>query len=397
MYTEPARGRSISRGSSSSSLYERAVASGAVADPYGRTRSTSGQSTSPGASYSPPQTSSLNSLGIGTAVMQVEPGSFGSTSSDGRGRQPRGGIQTARRVSDDERQQNGLEDSSDEDETSSEEDEASSDEENDTAITLRGADSGTATPVDGVSFSRRHMSTSSEAMKQSHRAAFDQDDDGGTLEEVSHSTEEPGFDGRPVSSAADAGRDGEGATHARAAPSISNKGPSQPKLVNAEEDDGGRLFDSPHWPSSPQFMSGTNLPSLVPSEAKEAGQNRTASAIGAHLQWADSDSPRPSAARNSLLRNLSSSSQGASARGTSPSKTFPARVQRVAANHDNNDDDDSDEQSDPASNGYSYGFSLSDEEEEDENRGYVGRAVDLAGALWTVGRGMVWGGGGGGR
>lgn len=52
-----------------------------------------------------------------------------------------------------------------------------------------------------------------------------------------------------------------------------------------------------------------------------------------------------------------------------------------------NNDDDSDELSDPASNGYSYGFDLSDE---DEGKGIVGRAVDLVGALWNVGRGMVW-------
>ena len=420
-YTEPARGRSISRGSSSSSLYERAVASGAVADPN-RARSTSnstaGHSVSPVASYSPPYTSSLNGLGAGTAVMQNEPSSRSGRSQATR---PVGGsssrIQTARPVSGGRRHAILQGESSDED-SSSEAGSSTEHEDDDeaTMMDLQG-DSASQAPKDSVSFARmgqqNNPSSTSQAMKQAHRTAYDEDDRNEILESVERDKEdEEGFEKRLASGAADVGRDEKSRKTGKNSNATTKQGQSsktlaaqtqQPEssssssshtkqpdgnslqLDGLPEDGSARLFDSPHLPSSPQFTSAVNIPALANASSQIAAASISATldegGTTDKIPWADKPE-RPSAARKSLLRNLSD-------RGPPPSKRASTSMGRSASlgSRATPQDEDSDELSDPASNGYSYGFDLSDE---DEGKGIVGRAMDLAGALWNVGRGMVW-------
>lgn len=444
--TEPVRGRSISRGSSSSSLYERAVASGAVQDPN-RARSTSGHSISPVASYSPPYTSSLHNLGAGTAVMHSEPSnrtgrsqmqrSIGGGGSNSR-------IQVARPVSGGRRHAILQGESSDEDSSSqagSSTEHEEQDDEEAADMDLQNEAASHQASKDGASFSSRMgarqsapSSANSQTLKQAHRTAFDEDDRNEILESVDRDgeDEEEGFDERPASGAADAGRSGDsvrlnrggkGAKKAASQPhrsarssaaqqqqeqlsqyqrndSLLTSGTSGNSLqLDGLADDGStsRLFDSPHLPSSPKFTSAINIPALAHASAPTG--EVTSGSISARLDdavaassaekipWADRPE-RPSAARKSLLRNLSDRGPQSSRHTSAAQSSRMGRSASLGSSRSpDRDDNDSDELSDPASNGYSYGFDLSDE---DEGKGIVGRAVDLVGALWTVGRGMVW-------
>jgi len=78
---------------------------------------------------------------------------------------------------------------------------------------------------------------------------------------------------------------------------------------------------------------------------------------------------------------------------TADRKDKPAYRYNARHKHSRSATEDDDELSDPANNGYSYsyGFDSSGDDDDEPSKGVVGRAVKLAGALWNVGSGMLWG------
>lgn len=497
-HSEPSRGRSISRGSSSSSLIDRAnsgTSGTGTSDPYSasRTRSSGGHSISPVPSYSPPHTVPLNQLGAGTAVLHSQPVDIP------RGRVVHSTKPSARRES--------LYDSSDDEDTRALRERGTNlddDGDQQVAATMDVQGDAGKTQLDGtggddvVHFVRRNQSpasaaASSNALKHAHRTAFDDDDSHDTYLDSSTSPtdeavntdrqDEEGFEFRPTSTAADVGRrnadlrdnatvvlpkhspamnnvdpshadEGErrkelsfagsaGAargpsatqpthTHSRNETSTRRRGlylgPDEQDEDGDDDDDAEALFDSPSMPSSPVFMSNSNLPGLA-ANASDAGLkpgqlpgNRQDDPGRVTLQWADGDQPAlhrrrsgsgsdaqegsssSSAARNSLLRNLvysnpavSSETKAAQHRSQQPPyKANPrggkARQQSSQDSRTVPNNDSEGDLSDPANNGYSYGYGFDDDDDPDDgaNRGYVGRAVDLVSALWNVGSGMLW-------
>lgn len=290
--------------------------------------------------------------------------------------------------------------------------------------------------TDSVHFARHHnLPQNQSSIKQSHRDTLNDDDDA-ELEQVSSPETSRGatlgqqdFESRPAN-AAHAGRGNasltstginrgkqanaalpsngsqrqtpslqgsgrEELTGKRQKPFVTKSGSSEEprrkssSVTNADQEDqdedsdaGAHLFDSPYMPSSPRITSSTNLASL-PSQA---GSGKETLSDPYTLSWADKEDSSRSRAEGSLLQSLASTAQSRPSwlmrrRSSSRSKSGSGVVNRSAQSED--------ELSDPANNGYSYGYGFDDEE--DDQRGYVGRATDLIGALWNVGSGMVWG------
>lgn len=170
-------------------------------------------------------------------------------------------------------------------------------------------------------------------------------------------------------------------------------------LDEDEDDDNTEiLFASPYMPSSPTYMSSSNLPALAAgvgsnavsslrsSLSSSSGQDRRMESY--QVRWADPKPEPPADARNLLLRTLAPPSTQAVDRKIKPAYRYNSRQK-----HSRSSTGDDDELSDPANNGYSYsyGFDSSGDDDDEPSKGVVGRAVDLAGALWNVGSGMLWG------
>ena len=422
-YGEPARGRSISRGSSSSSLVDRATSGQPVGtDAYSlaRTRSASGTSLSPVPSYSPPYTASLNSLGTGTATMQSQPVDI-----------PRGRTRDVQSTKPSNRRTVLYSSSDEEDKSDTQEEHEDSDAANmdfqldvashDFARTAGGKEEEVHFPRQAASPSRP-ANSSSVSGQQFRHVPFSRAGSGNRPEYEQQSKREDSedFEFRSTVSAANVDRSFAGPSSG-GSPAKAASGPestlSPMQIVHdaqsragegegLEDDEAERLFDSPYMPSSPTFSSGTNLPALATIGAQASSPSREKGRDPYQVRWADHEPAKAtsevSAARSSLLRNLSPpSSIKKSSRSASslPSSTFnktqPAYKSTTRTKHirSSTEDVEEDELSDPANNGYSYGygFDLSEDDEDDSAaRGVVGRAFDLVGALWNVGSGMLW-------
>lgn len=410
---EPTRGRSISRGNSSSSLYERAQSAAAAAEYRSRSQS-GGSSISPVASYSPPFTASLNSLGAGTAVMHNQP------TEALRNRN----VQTAKPST---RREALSDTSSDEEDDSSTDTEAADDEGQAASMDFsEDAQGENTTDTDSVQFARQHGQSHGHAsMKQSHNATLNDDDDA-EVEQVSSpeggrsALEQPGFDSRPAN-AANAGREKASLplSHAKrgkeanaALPSSGNNevyrtseakttkredglnksvspnengrrepgntGDLEDRDLDRQSDVEDHLFDSPYMPSSPRITSSSNLTDFRLRNDAVA----TESSDPYSLSWADKEDARPvSQEQGSLMQSLVLSARHR--------PSWLARRQNSKSRFDSHHSLHSeDELSDPANNGYSDGYGFDDDEDQ---KGYLGRATELVGALWNVGTGLVWG------
>lgn len=392
---EPSRGRSISRGNSSSSLYERAQSAAAAADYRSRSQS-GGSSISPVASYSPPFTASLNSLGAGTAVMQSQP-------AEG----PRGrNVQTARPST----RREALSDTSSDEEDDNSTDTEGVDDEGQAAgmdFSEDATQADNATNSDSVHFARQHGPSHSHAsMKQSHNATLNDDDDA-EVEQVSSpegmrgTSVQSGFDARPVS-AASAGRgkasllsqsSRKGRQADAALPETGNNLSKRKERQGSTRDmeDGDldkdsdaedHLFDSPYMPSSPRITSSSNLAGIRSSSAPDATGPSQSDPYS--LSWADKEERKGDSLKGSQSKSLASAAHHC-----------PSWLGRRGKSRSHFDTQHSvqseDELSDPANNGYSYGYGFDDDDDGEHQKGYVEKATDLMGALWNVGTGKVWG------
>ena len=460
-YTEPARGRSISRGSSSSSLVDRGTSGQSVNSdfyPINRTRSTSGTSLSPVSSYSPPYTSSLNSLGTGMAVMQSQPVDIPRGRTRGVPSTKPSNRRTVLYSSSDEEDGSSTEEEEEEDQQDHDNDEnaADMDVQLDT-VSENCADVKPGNQKDeGVHFTRQAAQAPSPSRSAGSSVSSSTRREDNRNSQNRH-VEQAGFEKRSTSPAANVDRSiagifprpssaQSGNIPARAAnvsaPSSSTsisspsslssplpvgrvredrndkagEGEGETGADDDEEEEEEKLFDSPYMPSSPIFSSGTNLPALATMNGGKAASSSMSSSSERgrdpyQVRWADHEPAKAevksSAARSSLLRNLSppssmkktsyshSASTSTSAHINNNKQQQPAYKSSTRSKHARslNDNNDEDELSDPANNGYSYGygFDLSeDDEDENASRGVVGRAVDLVGALWNVGSGMLW-------